>query len=137
MVICRAGHHVCFSCLLRLLHHDSYPACPLCREQVQLLPQGHLLQQLIPAALQDFAGSEPFGLYLQLQQCQYFRSSPSLDQCRQMARIWLVPDNRCAAQHLVATWHAYTEAMHELERKCGATCDDDSSEDTTTDSDVA
>lgn len=115
LVICTSGHHLCFSCCLGLLNR-SQPRCPLCRDELQLLPQGYLLQQLIPAALHDFARSEPFALYRNLQHCQFFRSVTTLDQCRRMAQLWYTPANRLAAERLVATWETYTGAMAALER---------------------
>lgn len=118
MVICSSGHHVCFSCLLHLLHRTPHAGCPLCRQPVQVQGPGYLLRQLIPTALQEFARSDAYALYTQLQACQFFRSVTTLEQCRQMAQLWCTPGNRAAAEKLVDTWRQYTTAMTDLERQC-------------------
>lgn len=132
MVLCSRGHHVCFSCLLRLLHNchplHSPACCPLCRETVQVHGPGYLLQQLIPTALQEFARSKAYTLYTQLQACHFFRPTLTLDQCCQMAQLWCNPDNRAAAYQLVDTWHQYTSTMSKLEQQCHQYSSDETSD---------
>lgn len=130
LVICSSGHHLCFRCLLGMLQHGCCTeVCPLCREDLQLRPQGYLLQQLLPTSMQhDFARSAPFHLYRQLQRCQFFRGPTTLEHCRGMAQLWYTPANRRAAERLIGTWDAYTAAMSTVEALIAANSESEESE---------
>jgi hypothetical protein len=97
--------------------HSGHPYCPHCFEPVQVHAHGYLLQQLIPAALQDCARSNAFALYTRLRACQFFRSDTALGQIGEMARLWWT-GNRAAAEHLVDTWDTYRAALADLEQGC-------------------